>query len=445
MPAASLSVVELLDPIPVAGMPAGIDMRWTPEWDRLKEARRFDDDLETGKWQKRERKTADWRTVQELAATLLRERTKDLQISMWLTEASVKLQGFSGLRDGFRITRELMERYWNQGLFPTLEDGPEDRSGPFEWLNSKLVDSIRAIPITARNDDSDRDYTIIDYEDARRVGSEKTCLNAEGDIDPVRRRAYDQALAEGHVSMEMFERAVNETDRPALEELASGFHEAWDQFKTLEKTVDEHFGDVAPNLSASRNAMEAIKQAISDILDNRRKAFPDAPPPGGRAEAPAAVNRSQNDGDKSGPIRMRFNLPITSGPEPSPSSDRSWENAENLLRSGQVEKGLAEMSVLAAGESSGRSRFHRKLLLAQACLDIQRDGLARSILEELAEQIDKFQLEHWESSDLIANVWTRLSRVYRQTNDSDLQDRAKQYFERLCRLDPWQALKSGDA
>ena len=30
-------------PIPVAGMPAGIDMRWTPEWDRLKEARRFDD------------------------------------------------------------------------------------------------------------------------------------------------------------------------------------------------------------------------------------------------------------------------------------------------------------------------------------------------------------------------------------------------------------------
>src|SRR5579871_4101115 len=152
MPVALQSIEQLLDPIPVAGMPAGIDMRWTPEWDRLKEARRFDDGLETGRWQKRERKTADWNAVQQQASTLLSERTKDLQLAMWLTEANIKLLGFPGLRDGFRVTRELMTRYWDNGLFPSIEDGPEDRSGPFEWLNNKLVDSIRAIPITARGE-----------------------------------------------------------------------------------------------------------------------------------------------------------------------------------------------------------------------------------------------------------------------------------------------------
>ena len=433
MPAATSSIEELLDPIPMAGMPAGMDMRWTPEWDRLREARRSDDDLETGRWQKRERKTADWHTVQNLASTMLRERTKDLQVSMWLTEANVKLNGFDGLRDGLHVVRELMQRYWNQGLFPALEDGPEDRSGPFEWMNSKLVDSIRAVPITARNDGG-RDYTIIDWEDARRVGSEKSCLNPEGEVDPVRRRAYDQAIADGHVSLEMFERAVTKTERPDFETLASAFQQAWDQFKALEKSVDEHFGDVAPNLATSRNAMDGIRQAVLEILENRRKASPDSP---------SAMNAQQNTGDTGGPITMRFNLPIPAGQEATPALSRSWENAENLVRSGNVEKGLAEMCALAAAETSGRSRFHRKLLLAQACLNVERTALARSILEELAEQIDKLQLEQWESSELIAAVWMKLSGIYKQTEDSDLQDRARQYVERLCRLDPWQALKCG--
>src|SRR5262249_58554545 len=142
---------DLLDPIS-PDQPAGTDMRWTPEWERIREARRADDDLQSGKWAKRERKVADWGLVQDLCMTMLRERSKDLQLALWLTEANIKLQGFAGLRDGLYVTRELMVRYWDQGLYPSMEDGPEDRAGPFEWLSSKLVDSIVAIPITTRED-----------------------------------------------------------------------------------------------------------------------------------------------------------------------------------------------------------------------------------------------------------------------------------------------------
>ena len=61
---------------------------------------------------------------------MLRDRTKDLQIAIWLTEANMKLHGFAGLRDSFRLIRELMLRYWDTGLYPVMEDGPEDRAGP---------------------------------------------------------------------------------------------------------------------------------------------------------------------------------------------------------------------------------------------------------------------------------------------------------------------------
>jgi hypothetical protein len=51
MPAAPLCSDDFLDPVP-ADQPAGTDLRWTAEWDRIKEARRADDALESGKWEK---------------------------------------------------------------------------------------------------------------------------------------------------------------------------------------------------------------------------------------------------------------------------------------------------------------------------------------------------------------------------------------------------------
>src|SRR5580658_910371 len=105
---------DILDPISPE-RPAGSDLRWTPEWDRIKEARRADDDLDAGKWAKREPKVANWPAVRDLTIRALTDRTKDLQLALWLTEANMHAHGFPGLRDGLRITRELMVRYWNLG------------------------------------------------------------------------------------------------------------------------------------------------------------------------------------------------------------------------------------------------------------------------------------------------------------------------------------------
>src|SRR3954447_16924110 len=125
MPTALSVIDDLLDPIPTEP-PCGKDLRWTAEWDRVKEARRADDGLEAGKWARKESKTANWRLVEEITTSILRTQSKDLQVAMWLTEANLKLHGFAGLADGLHLVSELISRYWDQGLFPAIEDGPED-------------------------------------------------------------------------------------------------------------------------------------------------------------------------------------------------------------------------------------------------------------------------------------------------------------------------------
>lgn len=419
---------DLLDPIS-ADQPAGVDLRWTPEWDRIKEARRSDDGLEAGKWAKKESKTADWRLVRELILPILRERSKDLQLGMWLTEANLKLHGFEGLRDGLRLTRELMIRYWDKGLYPPMEEGPEDRAGPLQWLNDKLVDSITAIPITARAS-GDQDYSLIDLQEARNVGSEASWKTADGIIDEKKKRAYDTAIAEGRVCMEMFNGAIKETKRADYEQVHAVFDQTYNEFTTLEKVVDEKFGDAAPNLAACRSALREIKQEIADILDK----IPAPPPQQAGAEGQAG-------GGRADPMVVRFPISLANAQASAEALGGSWQEAETLVYSGQVDRGLAEMTRLAASETSGRNRFKRKLLLAEVCMASKRERLARSILEELAEQIDKFQLDAWETSDLIGSVWIKLYTMYKQGDGGspDL-DRAGKLYERLCRLDPWQAL-----
>lgn len=415
---------DLLDPI-TPDQPAGENLRWLPEWDRIKEARQSEDGLETGKWAKKETKSADWRLVQQLTSALLRTRSKDLQLAMWLVEANVKLRGFTGLGEGLATVRDLLIRFWDAGLYPVIEDGPEDRSGPFEWLNDKVVDSILSIPITRSQD---RDYGMIDLRDARLVGSETQCKDENGGVDPQKKRQYDKAIADGRISLDMFNEAVKKTRRAPIEELNSEFEAAQGEFRQLEKVVDDKFGDAAPNLSALRAAFGDIRQELSTVLDRKRKEEPNTSP-AAQPDTPASSAKGAES------LTLRFPL-LNSG---SQKGADSWHEAERLVRSGQVDAGLAEMTRLAANETSGRSRFERKLLLAEVCLATQRERLAKAVLEELAEQIDKHQLDSWESSELVSGVWTRLYEVHKRSGSSDSEEAAKLY-ERICRLDPWQAL-----
>ncbi|MGA8030697.1 MAG: type VI secretion system protein TssA [Bryobacteraceae bacterium] len=432
MPTSPPIIDELLDPIS-ADRPAGEDLRWTQEWDRIREARRADEALNSGKWEKRERKTAEWPLVQQLASAMLQTRSKDLQLAMWLTEANTKLQGFPGLRDGLHLVRELMVRFWDAGLFPPVEDGPQDRSGPFDWMNEKLVDAVVEIPITRHSDGND-DYNLLNLRDARLVGSEKSWKTADGDIlDENKKKAFDAALAAGRISLDLFRAAARETKRADFEELSSEFHDAYQEFKELESLIEQKFGDTAPSLKDFRGAMNDIKQELSDLLEEKRKQEPNVSPVIEKDNVSQPLTRGE---------QMTIRMPLTGWISQAAQSaaGTSWQEAERLVRSGEVDTGLAEMIRLAANETSGRNRFQRKLLLAEVCLASKRERLARAILEELAEQIDKFQLENWETSDVIAGVWTRLYELYKRGGDSSDAEHAAKLYGRLCRLDPWQAL-----
>src|SRR5262249_23652936 len=119
----------------------------------------------------------------------------------------------------------------------------------------------------------------------------------------------------------------------------------------------------------------------------------------------------------------------------------SWAKAEELIREGRFQEGLAEMTRQSAQEY-GRVRFQHRLRLAEICLSTARTRLGLAILEELAQQIDDLKLDHWEAPEVLGRVWGSLYKSYKGDEPgSERAARAMFLFDRLCRLDPWQALR----
>src|SRR5580704_6436463 len=130
---------ELVQPIS-SEKPGGQDLRYEPIFSQILEARRADDQLNVGAWEKEGgRKVAEWDNVADLCLLALKESSKDLRLACFLTEAAIYLDGFTGLRDCLRLIKELIYRFWDQGLFPVVESGDLDyRASSLGWLNDRM-------------------------------------------------------------------------------------------------------------------------------------------------------------------------------------------------------------------------------------------------------------------------------------------------------------------
>src|ERR1700753_224756 len=138
---------DILAPIP-GDNPSGIDLRYDNKlliYDKIREARRKDDELGQGAWQT-ERKLANYPLVVRLAQDALATVSKDLQVAAWLSEALLYTEHFAGLERGLTLCHKLLDTFWDT-VHPAIEDGDlELRAAPLEWVGSFLVFPLKSVP-----------------------------------------------------------------------------------------------------------------------------------------------------------------------------------------------------------------------------------------------------------------------------------------------------------
>ncbi len=229
---------DLLTPIPGEN-PSGANLRYDPVYDKIKEARRVEDDAPQGAWQ-RERKVADYKAVIKLAGETLATRTKDLQLGAWLTEALLFQEGFSGLQQGLDLLRGLVEGFWDT-IYPEAEDGDlELRAAPVEWVGTRLDDSLRKVPITRGG------LNFYKYKESRSVGYEEDAAQSDQ-----KRVAREAAVAEGKVTADDFDKDAAGTPTARYEGWVEALDGCGESLESLAALCEERYRDIRAQLFAS--------------------------------------------------------------------------------------------------------------------------------------------------------------------------------------------------
>jgi type VI secretion system protein ImpA len=253
---------ELLKPI-AGSNPGGVDLRYDPVYDKIKEARREDDDAPQGEWTTT-RKTAEWPTVIKLSKDALAGKSKDLQIAAWLTEALVRREGFSGLSSGLDLLSGLVEQYWEH-LYPEVEDGDvEMRAAPLEWVGIKLEIPVRMVALDRTG------YTSFQHKEARLIPNEAT--TADNEEKAASRQA---AIAAGKKTPEDIEAAFTATPKPWLKTLAADIEASIASLQKLDDVSSAKFGSVAPSYARLRETIQDVQRIAASQLKRKLELEPD--------------------------------------------------------------------------------------------------------------------------------------------------------------------------
>lgn len=198
----------------------------------------------------------DWQTVSRIGPEIVANTAKDLEVAAWLTEALVRQHGFAGLRDGFRLMRELVERFWDD-LYPMPdEDGIETRVAPIEGLNGGEADGTLAVPIALAPIVSGNEFGSFGLWRYQKVR------------DAARAAAEGNPSDSGVGTLEQFEATARSTAAEDLRRTAADIDAAVEEFDAMTAALDQRCGADSPSSSRLRNSLLEIQKAVRFIAQD---------------------------------------------------------------------------------------------------------------------------------------------------------------------------------
>jgi type VI secretion system protein ImpA len=260
---ALIDISALLAPIEgelSVGNDLRLDTSHNSDYSQIKDARRSARDAERNNMFDGDNTEAQehWGKIFSLAPKVIATQAKDIEIACWLTEALVRKSGFQGLKDGFTLIRQLIENYWEQGLYPVEdEDGIETRVAPIAGLNGEGADGVLLSPIRnsfITEDAAYEPYSFWQYQQAVEVSRMSDENKQQNQIE---RNGF---------SMENIEKAVGQSSNEYYANLYDDIDVCITEYQAIDALLIEFCGrSEAPPTSKIIELLEGAKGAINHI------------------------------------------------------------------------------------------------------------------------------------------------------------------------------------
>jgi type VI secretion system protein ImpA len=206
---------------------------------------------------------ADWKGVARECTAALAEKTKDLELATSLTDAWARLEGFSGLRDGIRLTSALADRFWDRVHPGFTGEGVDldDRAMPLNRLGNAIASASACAMFSApdpREPTRARVFCWADHANSALVDERSTGANQAG---------AEGLLKLGFITGEEWQSRIKAADPAQLKSLLASIEECQGALGELRLIAEKRFGEEsAPNLIPLADLLADIHAHVSKQL-----------------------------------------------------------------------------------------------------------------------------------------------------------------------------------
>ena len=232
----------------------GNDLKHNGVHAAINSARTADDpSVPMGQWE-HDLNTADWDQVNRLSVDALANKSKDLQIAIWLLEAQIHQHGFTAIAPCLLLLQSLTEQFWD-GLYPQIEsdDDLDYRTNLIAWINEKLQPVIKQLPICFTR--SEQIYTWADWEMAAHYEQ----LPAE----------HRKTLGDEYIQTSAIVSAIVATPLDFYRQMFSDIEQALVGIDEYSSLLDKLCGEYAPSLLSLRTLLSDIYEAVHSHVRHR--------------------------------------------------------------------------------------------------------------------------------------------------------------------------------
>jgi len=217
-------------------------------------------------------KDPDWKKVRDLAFSLL-ERSRDIQVAMYLTCALVHTDGFNGLDNALTLIQEYLQKYWDD-VYPrpdSEDDYPVLRMNTLSTLNdyNRIIDPLINIPLTIstlgnfswnQRETSKSKVDALSHMTQEAYSKRDFDKNSAATLEEAKKMASDELTS--------IEAAFSSTNIETLKGLEKTIKHALEQAEGIVATTSDKVGsENAPDISR----LIALLKSLQNFLDEKIK------------------------------------------------------------------------------------------------------------------------------------------------------------------------------
>ncbi|WP_234902641.1 type VI secretion system protein TssA [Agrobacterium larrymoorei] len=181
---------------------------------------------------------SNWNDVSNLGLQIIYNKSKDVEILAWLTEAKLRLEGFPGLREVYEICEDIFCNHW-ESVRSISDEDEEEKFAPFAGLNGigsegTLVQPLRLTSLIPTSKYGE--HSLWDFQLAQRPNESKR--------------------------KEEIYRAASEAGVAAMSEHLANVNACLTTFDRVMAIITERCSQFAPPSSNIRNVLIEVAAAI---------------------------------------------------------------------------------------------------------------------------------------------------------------------------------------